>query len=350
MSVLRPKDGTRPWTGAYQPYDLIKEACIAIGVIGLLAVVLAVLFSSPDEKPSTIAQWSRQLPVDFVKTAATELDGTSGTAEYGPPYNHNGEGQHAAFIYLQKWLGVSHPIDTAADYVIGPLETVPNDPALQRALAEYQAAPAKTQKAWGEAYAKPLEEDAQAEEEGKPLPKTVSVNTTTGMVSVQASGAGPVPTMMTSLLSLARSGGLDGSLLTSRQFFQTDYTEPLLFMADGGLLDKRAEEQHLGGDEWGLMNETGSYPGQAWLWLYAFWYQIEPFKASENADILVMMVMGVLSLAFVCIPFIPGVRDLPRKIPVYKLIWREHYAASPPPPKGPRIVSSVPDPAPSAVP
>jgi hypothetical protein len=327
VSLLRPKDDTKPWAGAYQPYDLVKEACIAIGVMALLAIVLTVLFSSPDDKPSTVAQWSRQLPVDFVKTAATELDGTSGTAEYGPPYNHNGEGQHAAFIYLQKWLGVSHPINTAADYVIDPLETVPNDPTLQSALAEYRAAPEKTQKAWGEAYAKPLEEDAEAEEEGKPLPKTVSVNPTTGMVSVQASATGPVPTMMTSLLSLARSGGLDGSLLTSKQFFQTDYTKPLLFMADGGLLDKRAEEQHLGGDEWGMMNETGSYPGQAWLWLYAFWYQIEPFKSSENADILVMLVMGVLSLAFISVPFIPGVRDLPRKIPIYKLIWREHYRA-----------------------
>jgi hypothetical protein len=297
-------------------------------VIGLLAVVLAVLFSSPDDRPSTIAQWSRQLPVDFLKTAATELDGTSGIATYGPPYNHeSGSVQHFLLLHPQRWLGVSHPISTAEDYVIGPLQTVPNDPALQRALAEYAAAPEKTQKAWGEAYAKPLEEDAQAEEEGKPLPKTVAVNPTTGMVSVQASGTGPVPTMMTSLLTLARSGGLDGSLLTSSQFFQTDYTKPLLFMADGGLLDKRAEEQHLGGDEWGMMNETGSYPGQAWLWLYALWYQIEPFKESPNADILVMLVMGVLSLAFICMPFIPGMRDLPRKIPIYKLIWREHYRA-----------------------
>ena len=47
--------------------------------------------------------------------------------------------------------------------------------------------------------------------------------------------------MMNSLLSLAKSGGLDGSLLTSSQFFQTDYTKPLLFMADGGLLGERAE-------------------------------------------------------------------------------------------------------------
>ena len=40
-------------------------------------------------------------------------------------------------------------------------------------------------------------------------------------------------------------------------------------MADGGLLTNRAEAQHLLGKQWGLMNETGSYPGQPWLWLYA---------------------------------------------------------------------------------
>ena len=85
MSVLRPKDEHPPWKGGYAPYDLIKELCIAVGVIGLLAVVLTVLFSSPDDKPSTIAQWSREQPVNFVATAAKELDGTSDTGRIRPP-------------------------------------------------------------------------------------------------------------------------------------------------------------------------------------------------------------------------------------------------------------------------
>jgi hypothetical protein len=303
----------------------VKELLIAVGVVSLLAVLLTVLFSSPDDRPSTIAQWSREQPVNFVAAAATELAGTSGTATYGPPYNHNGRGQHAAFLYPQKWLGVSHPINTANDFVIEPLKTVPDNPALHSAVAQYQVAPEKTRTAWAEAFAKPLEEYETALEEKKAPPKTVSVNASTGSVTVQAAGAGPVQTMMSGLLDLARSGGLDGSLLTSRQFFQTDYTKPLLFMSDGGLLAERAEAQHLLGDQWGMMNETGSYPGQTWLWLYTVWYQVEPFKASENADILVMLVMGVLSLAFICIPFIPGIRGIPRRIPVYRLIWREHY-------------------------
>jgi hypothetical protein len=153
----------------------------------------------------------------------------------------------------------------------------------------------------------------------------VKVDDATGLVTVKNTGAGPVPVMMERLLRLAQSGGLDGSLLTSRQFFQTDYTKPLLFMADGGLLEERAEAQHLLGEQWGMMNETGSYPGQAWLWLYTLWYQVEPFKSSENADILVMMVMAVLSLLFIFIPLLPGIRDLPHVVPIHRLIWREHY-------------------------
>ena len=56
-----------------------------------------------------------------------------------------------------------------------------------------------------------------------------------------------------------------------------------------------------------MMNETGSYPGQVWLWLYTFWYQIAPFNTSDNADAQICALMvRAQSLAFICIPFIPG--------------------------------------------
>ncbi len=315
LSRLGSHDDTAPWEGAYAPYDLIKELCIAVAVVALLAILLTVLFSSPDDRPSTIAQWSRQTPVDFVTTATGELAGTSDTAAYGPPYNHAADGQHAAFLYPQKWLGVSHPINTAKDFVIDPLKSIPANPTLQSAIAAYQAAPAKTQTGWTEGYAKALEKATPAPD---------------GSITVTAGEYGPVPKLMNSLLGLAQSGGLDGALLTSSQFFQTDYTKPLLLMADGGessVLKTRASEQHLLGDQWGIMNETGSYPGQVWLWLYTVGYQVEPIKSSTNADIIVMLIVGLLTLAFICIPFLPGIRSLPRRIPIYRLIWKEHYRA-----------------------
>jgi hypothetical protein len=74
-----------------------------------------------------------------------------------------------------------------------------------------------------------------------------------------------------------------------------------------------------------MMNETGNFPGQAWLWLYTFWYQAPPFSTSANADAQIWGIMAILSAAFVLIPFIPGVRSIPKWIPIYKLIWRDYY-------------------------
>ena len=318
-SHRREEEAARSWTGGYRPYDILKEAAIALGVVLALAVVLTIVFSSPDDPPSTIKAWSRTAPVDFVTTAATELDGSSGTGSYGPPYNHNASGQRIAFIHLAKWLGVSHPINTAQDFVLAPLRSLTNQPALQKAVSTYEAAPAKTQTGWTSAY-----ETALAKASATP----------SGAIAVKAGSYGPLPRMMGSLLTFAQSGGLDGALLTSKQFYATDYTKPLLFMADGGVLTNRAQAQHLLGEQWGLMNETGSYPGQTWLWLYTFWYQIKPFSTSANADILVLAVMGVLTIGLLLVPFIPGLRDIPRRIPIYKLIWRDHYRDRPQPPTG----------------
>jgi hypothetical protein len=66
------------------------------------------------------------------------------------------------------------------------------------------------------------------------------------------------------------------------------------------------------------------------MWLYTFWYQVKPFSSSGNADALVWGLMVVLSIGFVLTPFLPGVRSLPRKLRLYKLIWRDWYASHPP--------------------
>jgi hypothetical protein len=35
--------------------------------------------------------------------------------------------------------------------------------------------------------------------------------------------------------------------------------------------------------------------------------------------------MLVLTLALILVPFIPGVRSIPRWIPLHRLIWRDYY-------------------------
>ncbi|HEY7877895.1 MAG TPA: hypothetical protein VIC55_06705, partial [Gemmatimonadaceae bacterium] len=55
----REDQAAREWHGAYRPYDILKEASIALGVVLALSVVLTIVFSSPDLKPSTVQSWSR---------------------------------------------------------------------------------------------------------------------------------------------------------------------------------------------------------------------------------------------------------------------------------------------------
>lgn len=51
--------------------------------------------------------------------------------------------------------------------------------------------------------------------------------------------------------------------------------------------------------------------------------------------------MLVLSLALVAVPFLPVVRDLPRWVPVYRLIWRSYYRAHPTTPRTPTTDGGV---------
>jgi hypothetical protein len=299
------------WAGGYRRYDLVKEFVIALVVVALLAVALAVVFSSPDDQPITVARWANAEPKDFLTAAVSELDGSSDVANYGPPYTHTPDAaQKIGPICLQCVPGVRVPVDTARHFVLGPLaEQARSDPVLARALATYQAAPESQQAAWTDAYTKAL--DQVSFQDGQP---------------VLAPGEyGPVPVMLAALLAQARGGGLDGALLATKQFYQTDYTKPILFISAGSYFEDQAAAKHLLGEQWGMMNETGDWPGQPWLWLYTLWYQIKPFSTSGNADVLVWGIMVVLTLALILVPFIPGVRSIPRWIPVYRLIWRHYY-------------------------
>ena len=94
---------------------------------------------------------------------------------------------------------------------------------------------------------------------------------------------------------------------------------------DGSYLENQAVARNLAGDQWGMMNEAGNYPGQPWMWLYTFWYQVDPFATSANADAQVWGLMMVLTLGLMFVPLIPGLRTIPRLIPIHRLIWRDYY-------------------------
>lgn len=299
------------------PYDLVKELVAALAVTAVIVVVLAAVLSSPDVPAETIQTWAKADAVDFVTTSTGELAGQSTSAQYGPPYNDgSGSVQVLWFLHPQEWAGVHQPVDPPHQFILQPLRHAQvGDGDLSAALASYDGASDSQRSSWLDAYGKALSNASEKD----------------GKVVVATGDYGPLPVMMDRLLTVARSGGLDGLLLASDKFFQTDYTRPLVYMGDGGHLSGLAEDQKLTGSQWGMMNETGRYPGQAWLWAYTMWYQVAPYNRTDNgflgisaanADLAVLVTMLILTAALLFLPFIPGLRDIPRWIPVHRLIWR----------------------------
>jgi quinol-cytochrome oxidoreductase complex cytochrome b subunit len=296
------------WRGPTRRYDILKEGVFATIIVLILVITLAGTLSSPDEPPVTVGTWAKIAPADFMATAASELAGTSETATYGPPYNSTADAAQKLVISWQSLAGVHQPIKTAQAFVLDPLSTVaPGNQNLQAALNQYNSASATQQQSWVSAYSKAV----------------TKVTFKNGAPSVPKTNAGPVPVLIANELAMAQSGAIDTDLLSQTPFYGTNYTKPLLFIEDGNYFSSLAQAEHLTGEQWGVMNETGSYPGQPWLWLYTLWYQIPTFSASANVDLIAIYLTGLGTMLLLFVPFIPGLRDIPKLIPVHRLIWRQ---------------------------
>ena len=245
--------------------------------------------------------WARVAPDDFLATAASELNGTSETATYGPPYNSQDGSVQRLLFSPQTIPGVTQPVERRAGLrarAAGRARARPTRPSPPR-WPPTGRRPAAQQLKWANAYA-----DA-----------VTKVTFANGAPVVPAAADGPVPALMADELSLARSGALDADLLAQQPFYGTNFTKPLLFMEDGAYFGNQAQALGLTGSQWGVMNETGSYPGQPWLWLYTLWYQVPGWTNSANIDMIAVYMTGLGTVLLLLVPFIPGLRDIPRLDP-----------------------------------
>jgi hypothetical protein len=294
-----------------KPYDLIREGLIVFGIIFVLVVVLALVFSSPDY-PTVKAQDVANLqPVTYLQTCANILAGNSSLQQYGPPYTSDyGNAQHILGIAPANVLGVSDPINPIQDFIIKPLEkTAIINPGITGALSAYQAASASQQQAWIKNYLAGLDHATVKD----------------GQVSLPAGDYGPVEDMMNAMLSLGKSGLLEGALDNSSQTpFNLNFTYSLLFFQDSVDHQVAGKLDMLGG-LWGISHETGPYPGAWWLWPYTFLYQIPPISTSPNGDILAVAIITIIYLFTLFTPFVPLINRIPKWAGIYKWIWRDWY-------------------------
>lgn len=327
------RNAKRRWVGPIERYDLIQEGIIALVVVAVLIVGLNVLFGSPLVHSVSFRTWANAAPEDFVWTTLTELAGVSETATYGPPYNTGavalnidqnisqvGDGvavspsgpsqaQNLGPFAPQAWAGVTIPVNASDDFVIEPLAAFATlNPQAQQALNTWNGAGLQDRSKWSNAA----------------LSATLSIQDATVVFST-TEDTGPLPVMMSTMLAMAKSGALNAQSIDSPDStYHTNNTKSLLYIEDGSYLGDIASYYNLQGGQYGVMNEIGSWPGQPWLWWYGGFYNF-PGWNTIGTDILAVVSALVFVLILLLVPFIPGVRNLPRWLPIYRIIWRSYY-------------------------
>ncbi len=336
------------WNGQRRPYDLLKELTVSGSVVAVLVVALSVLFASPDPPSATFEQWSKQATKDFVATTLSEIDQTSLSATYGPPYQtteQNGSLQGFGPLSPETWFGQRIPVNTWENYVRFPLSTL-GDAEVDEAIARWEAADPSLQAGWVKAYAAGLDRAVSAD----------------GALAVQPVGdAGPLPGLLESQLAMATTGALDAALLYNQDtttsgtpvWYSNDQTFALLYFGDSGqggggpdcispgdplpvdggcwFYNQSVANTaprfggYLAGDTWGVINEVGNWPGAWWLFLYSFWYPWCPGLSSGSADLYAMLCTGALAVVMLLVPYIPGLRSIPKATRIYRIMWSDYY-------------------------
>src|SRR5579875_2744360 len=69
---------------------------------------------------------------------------------------------------------------------------------------------------------------------------------------------------------------------------------------------------------WRTAATSRSRPG-----LYTLWYQVPGLDSSKNIDLIAIYLTGAATVLLLLVPFLPGLRDIPRWVPIHRLVWRD---------------------------
>jgi len=100
-------------------------------------------------------------------------------------------------------------------------------------------------------------------------------------------------------------------------------TYVLRFLSDSAVLEDKATGINLTTEQYGMLREEGGHAPGAW-WLAPIGVLNHTVLASDdNGDRDASIIFGSFFLLLLAFPFIPILNQLPDKLKVYKLIWRE---------------------------
>ena len=274
----------------YWKYPIIALAlAVVLGVLGVFA-------GSPNSPRATIAATSRQDPGGAALAFTQELAGTSASAGN------------------QKEFGLGPP---GQMFVIGPLGSFA--PLLggnvAAALAAWRAATASQQAAWANNYLMALDKITPASMEGG---METAMSPDYAKIGTLHGDFGPVPALVRADVQLAQGGHLEqylegrdpGHTLHLVTIWLYDHPKMLNDAVANGLTD----------DQWGMVKERGYNVGPWYLIIPAIVHVEFPNGVTGTGFVLWNLLLALIFIF--ALPLVPGVRSLPQKLRLHRLIAR----------------------------
>lgn len=296
----QPAGSTSSTTATDQPPErLVRHVFWKYPIISLvLLVVVAVLAfaaGSPNWPRDTIAGATKENPGGAILAFTQELDGTATSTGNAAEFGMGDPGQ--AFVL--------NPLSQATS-LLGP--------AIQSALSTYDSATSVQQQKWASAYDTALgtiTPSGGGSMGGAPGPDYSKIGTLKG-------DFGPVPTLVQADLQLAQNGYLEQYL----QAVEPGHSFHLvnIWLYDHPNLLNTAVEQGLTDDQWGMVKERGFSVGPWYLAIPAVFHVYFVGGATGQGFVLWNLLFAAILLFFV--PLVPGVRDIPRYLKLYRFIYR----------------------------
>ncbi len=282
------------------PERLVRHVFWKYPVLSLiLLVVVAVLaatMGSPNWPRDTIAGVTKADPGGAVLAFTQELAGTSSSSANAQEFGMGDPGQ----------IFVLNPLRQAAP-LLGS--------AVQQAITTYDAANSQQQLTWATSYAKALDTitptGGSAMSTGIPSPDFAKIDTLKG-------DFGPLPVLLKADVQLAQNGYLEQYLQTIDPGHSFHLTN--IWLYDHPQMLNAAVAQGLTDDQWGMVKERGFSVGPWYLAIPAVFHVYFPGGVTGPGFILWNLLFAALLLFF--IPLVPGVRDIPKYLKLYRFIYR----------------------------
>jgi hypothetical protein len=284
-----------------------KYPIISVVLLALVAV-LAAAVGSPNWPRDTIAGATKDNPGGAVLAFTQELDGTASSSGNAQEFGMGDPGQ----VFVLGPLRAAVPL-------LGQI-SLSNLPALQvsdvqQAISTYDAAGSVQQMTWASNYDKALGTITPSGggnmSAGTPSPDYTKIGALKG-------DFGPVPVLVEADLYLAQNGYLEQYL----QSVDPGHSFHLvnIWLYDHPNMLNTAVDQGLTDDQWGMVKERGFPVGPWYLAIPAVFHVYFPAGSTGQGFVLWNLLFAAI-LLFV-VPLIPGLRDIPRYLKLYRFIYR----------------------------